>query len=254
VLLVGLTLIPLAVAGARARWRRAVWLAMGAVVAYNATAQHRERVPAWPSDGVLVGVLAGVGVLVGTVVLVQRLPDTDRALREAPHARSPARRSVTAIALAGTLLIAPVLAGGWFIQRHYLEHRYIHTGLPTDTINAAFRDVRGARVAVFGTYEVYPMFGADLSNRVTKPDARIPNAKPCRQWKQALSHYHYIAVAVYKAKPYPSPYAILFVEFVPSEKWFATDPAATEVVRKGQSRVYRIDGALDASGCSKLGT
>ena len=143
-------------------------------IALNATARHVERVPAWPSSGLVVGVLVGVAVF-GAIALLVWTPRQRLSLRSA--------------ALCGVVIVGLVMVAGWPIQRHYLERRYVRADLPGDGIDNYFRRIRGSNVIVFGTLETYPMDGIDLSNRVTVGQGPTTNlrANPCRQWPKVVA-------------------------------------------------------------------
>lgn len=223
-LLIGVTILPFAFARGRDGWRRAFGLTMAGLIVVSATAAHKERVPAWPLPQLLPGLLAGLAVVAAAVWL----------------ARSPRRPH---LALAGAVLVALGGVGGWVLQGYYLDHRYKNAGMPTAAIDTRFRDVRHASVAVFGTNEMYPLFGLDLSNRVTKQDDERPprGVDLCRAWRQILSDHHYRYIVL-------SP-AIFGLNFLPPAEWFATDPAVTEVVHDGVNIAFRVDGRLSPDGC-----
>jgi hypothetical protein len=143
------------------------------------------------------------------------------------------------VAAVAVLVIA---GGGWVVQRQYFDHRYVHAGLPNDSLDAFFRDVHDSRVAVAGTDDTYPMFGTDLSNdvrRVDDPPFDL-SGDQCGAWRKQLAGDDYVAVA---GSPvafgiYPLPPAAVFA-----------DPAATEVMRDQYNVVYRLTGTLDPSTC-----
>ena len=203
-------------------WRRIAVAALAVVVAADLTMPNRERIPAWPSGLVVPSLLvAGAGVALLAVLV-----------------RSTPRSRWRATPLVGVAMWAAL----WPAQRHYLEHRYVDAGLDNDAINAYFRDVRDARVVVFGTDETLPMFGLDLSNRVARGDVPAIAVGPdaCRTWRQNLRGRADYVVLV----------PIHFGYFVvPPEQTLAGDPAARLVLRAGTSTVYRIIGELDAASC-----
>jgi hypothetical protein len=226
VLVVGLALWPLALDAARAFQRRIACVVLLGLIAVDATAANHERIPAWPWGHLLAGVLIAAGV-VGAVLLLLYV-----FTRWA---------GTTRFVVAG-LLVVVVVAVSWPIQRHYLEHRYIDAGLHLDAINAYFRDVRHADVAVIGTVEAYPMMGLDLSNRVTKLVGRSGGAGrgPCREWHDLISgNYRYVVLTAFG----------LVEGSRPPEEWFTEDPGASVVVRDGNSVVYRLTSALHPPGC-----
>jgi 4-amino-4-deoxy-L-arabinose transferase-like glycosyltransferase len=226
VLLLAFALLPITVDGLGALLRRATLVVFAVLVVANAFSRHRERLAAWPRGYLLPGVLAGVAVIAVVVI--------------AARGRWPTIR-IAVPALAAVVVVGVV--GGWFVQRHYLEHRYVDAGLRLDAVNASFRDVGDERVAVFGTVEVYPMFGLDLSNEVTQGGAartgRSPD--PCREFADVRAgRYRYVVL---------TQFGVVFPSR-PPEDWFLGDPNATEIVRDGESLVYRLDGPLDPVACA----
>lgn len=201
------------------RWRSAVIATAGALVIVNASMPNRERVPAWPLVGPTLAVVA-VAALLGCALW---------------RARVPSVRATLAVASA-----ALVVTGGWFVQRQFFDHRYVDTGLGKDLLDEHFRDVRGARVAVVGTDDTYPLFGADLSNDVRRADEPAFDFSSCAAWRERLSSFDYVAVAT-----------VTFGFYVlPPPEVFATD-AFTFVEGEGATSVYRVDGPLDPSTCPR---
>jgi hypothetical protein len=151
--------------------------------------------------------------------------------------------------LAGAVV---VVAMGWMVQDRYLRDRYAQGGLP-ELSNAAYlaiRDVRGARIAVAGFYTHYPLYGVDLSNRVDYPAVltsrgRFQPITQCSDWRRALRRGGYNLV-VTAAGGYGGP--------EPEEaRWTRSDPAATELVHRDTSSVFRIDtnrlAGRESDGC-----
>jgi hypothetical protein len=229
-LLLGFVLVALQAARARTRWQVAVVLAWVGLAVVNAFLRELadDRMPAWPADGNASGVVAGllvIGVVVG--LLVSR--------RGVPHAG----RATVAALLIGTAVI--VVAGGWFVQRRYFDGRYAGPGLVQPATQVPFRHIHDARVAVFGTPEVYAMFGPDLSNRVTTPTGPTQGStlQLCRRWKRILSgHYDYVVLG-----------HVFIVAFSPPQNWFTTDPAVVSFVRRPDEAVFHLERPLDPGRC-----
>jgi hypothetical protein len=222
-LLLGFALFPLALARLGSRWREGVSILLLGLVALDATARDSERTTAWPQKYFLVALLVGLAVVT--------LPVAWRFLRR------PVWRS--RIAAVGVVAVTAALIGGWWVQRSYLQDRYGRVGLPHDTINRYFRGVRNSTVAVFGTVEIYPMSGLDLSDRVTKMVGSLdPHVNRCQEWQSILAgRYRYVVVTKDLYDPHPP------------QSWFTNDPAATRVVHQGTDVVYRIDGTLHPAEC-----
>ncbi len=227
VLMLGFALLALQIAGARIVWRRALLIAALGLVVANAFARHDERIPAWPTDQLLPGVIAGTGVL--AVAFAWQQPRS--------------RLWVRSVAVAAVAFVVVGWVGGWFVQERYLDRRYADAGLPLDGANALFRDVRDERVAVFGTEELYPMFGLDLSNRAGKQPAPsgATDGELCEGWRRVLNDgdYDYIVMG---HQP--------LTDLGPAEAWIESDAAVTQVLRDRESVVYRVTGPLDPDGCA----
>jgi hypothetical protein len=228
VLLLSFVLLPIRLETVSIIWRRVVMLVMLGLIALNTTARHVERVPAWPSSGLVIGALAGIA-LVGGVGLLLWAPRPRLSLRAA---------TMVAAALVGVAVIA-----GWPLQRHYLERRYVRAGLPSDGVDNYFRKIRNANVIVFGTVETYAMDGLDLSNRVTvgQGPTTKPRGNPCHQWPRIVEgRYQYV---VYQTR------GSFIPAVTPPREWFVKDPAATEVFRDGENVIYRVHNALHPENC-----
>jgi hypothetical protein len=224
-LMLGLALLSIDVVRHLSRWRRPLLIVLVALAALGAIASHHEGIAAWPRGHLLPGVVAGTAVI-GGWALVARRP------------RLGWGRGV-AVASAGAAIVT--LAAGWVVQDRYLDQRYVRAGLPLDSVNRFFRDIRDEKVAVFGTEHLYPAFGLDLSNRVAKVPAPAgdSDSELCARWRERLSDYAYVVIA---HQPLASP--------GPDEEWVASDAAATVVLVDGNATVYRVDGTLDPDGCA----
>jgi hypothetical protein len=227
VLMLGFGLLALEVADARVAWRRAVLVGGLVLVVFNAFARHDERIAAWPSGWLLPGVVVGMGVLAAAWAW------------QRPHTR----RWVTGAVAVAVGVAAVGWVGGWFVQERYLDRRYADAGLPLDGANAFFRDVRDEQVVVFGTEELYPMFGLDLSNRAAKERAPTgsSDAELCAGWRRILNDggYDYIVMG-----------HEVWTDPGPAEVWVESDAAVTQVLRDRDAVVYRVTGPLDPSGCA----
>ncbi|HXF31389.1 MAG TPA: hypothetical protein VN522_07700 [Solirubrobacterales bacterium] len=157
------------------------------------------------------------------------------------------RRWVAGIVV-GAVLIAVVV--GYPVQRHYLHDRYRDPSFTTPGLDAAFawaRDVDGARIATTSTRQ-YPLFGTDLSNRVSylgvhRPHGGFEEAPSCRVFRRLVDEgdYDYVVATrdrIESGKPaYP-----------PQAKWLE-GPDAEVVLRKKPTVVFRITGPLDPRAC-----
>ncbi len=202
---------------------------LGLLVAAGITAEHHERVPAWPGS-------RAQQVAVAVAVLA--------AFAAGPRLR---RSSVRRVPVTAALVVAGLL-GGWLVQRHYLEHRYVTAGLHDDELNAFFRTVRGDQVDVLGTPETYPFFGADLTNEVRDWSLEMylgtpQPADPCTFWREALDEPGWVAVSTFG-------FVMAHLEPAAREAVLGADPATTIRLDGGDDHVvYWLEGALDPGSC-----
>jgi hypothetical protein len=230
-LALGIAALPLALAGTRIA---SGWVAAATTVILAA------NVPAWNvgNPAPRLAVAAVLAVVAGRLV---------------PRLRLGSRRwqslgvRVTVVGAA-----VAVVAVGWVVQGQYLRHRYAD-GPPelSDAAYRAVRDVTHARIAVAGFYTHYPLYGADLSNRVDYPAelagwGRIRPITGCSAWRRALQQGHYDLV-VTAAGGYGGPEP-------PQAAWTRGDPTATELVHQDKSSVFRLDRKpATSAGITKCG-
>lgn len=212
----------------RAATRTATGMVLAVGILTAVAAEHHERVAAWPGTPLQTGlVAAGLCVGAGAVVFLHR---------------TPAHHSMGAAFVVVTLAV-----GGWFVQQHHLENRYVAAELHDDVLNAKFRTVTGSHVDVLGTPESYPFFGADLSNEVRdwsrEMSLDVPQpAEPCRFWRGALDERGWLVVSTYG-------YAMVHFDAAARSAILHED-AATELRYEDRERtVYWLDAALDPTDC-----
>jgi hypothetical protein len=162
---------------------------------------------------------------------------------------APRRRRTLAIGGAVAVL-ATAIAVGYPVQRHYLEQRYANPEFTTKGLDAAFKWANGisnARIATTGTRQ-YPLYGADLSNRVQFVGVNTPHggfAAPstCRAWRRLLDagHYDYVIATRDRLEPNKPPYP-------PQARWTEA-PGATAILRKPPTVVFKLTGPLNPSAC-----
>jgi len=143
-------------------------------------------------------------------------------------------------------LVVVTLAGGWPLQRRYLEGRY--TGNEWD-LGPAFRwarTVHGARIGTAGFFQQYPLAGLDLSNTVqyvgvARPHGGFGELTTCSAWRRAVAdgRYQYVVTAPNRP-PDPVP---------PQTAWTRADPGAREIVRGAKVSVFRIEQRPDPASC-----
>jgi hypothetical protein len=193
------------------------------LVVVNAISRNDERVPAWPR-----GQLAAV-IVTATVVL----------LAAAVIARGRLATRARIFAASGIALCA--VAGGWFLQQHYLEHRYTNDGTPSALVDAYFHDVRGSRVAEFGGYDVFALYGAELSNRVERIDQQL-STHPTRCEIVRMIGDGGFDFVVLKPRAFGS--------FVPPPDWLTQDGRATQLLADDNNALFRVNRAARTTPCS----
>ena len=160
------------------------------------------------------------------------------------------RQGILAAAAAFALLVG--IAAGYPIQRHYLENRYADPQFTTPGLNAAFKwssAISNARIATTSTRQ-YPLFGADLSNRVQFVGANTPHGgfvapSTCRAWRRTLNagHYDYVVTTRDRIEPGKPAYP-------PMVRWTEA-PGATAILRKPPTVVFQLTGPLNPSACRR---
>jgi len=164
-----------------------------------------------------------------------------------------------AVAAIGLVLVAGA-AAGYRLQGHYLRGRYAYQPNVSylAKVWALFRTVHNARVGVVGTFGgffSYPMYGLDVSNRVTYVAQRGPHGSftpiaACARWRTQVNadHLNYLITT-----PARDPWRPDVLTPSPETRWTTTDPAATPVFTEralGQPIVvFRLNGPLDVARC-----
>ena len=213
-------------------------------------------------DGMPRGFESGLRYLAPALVLGLALLPTAPALRArltSPRLTSPlfantAKKGEVSggrwVLGASVAFVALVVAAGYSVQRHYLQHRYADPSFTAPGLNAAFRWARGvtdARIATTSTRQ-YPLFGTDLSNDVAyvgeeQPHGGFTAPATCRRWRQLLNagNYDYVVTTYDRLEPDKPPYP-------PTAHWTAA-PSATVVLRKPPTVIYKLRSSLDPSAC-----
>ncbi len=150
--------------------------------------------------------------------------------------------------IAGVVLV--LIALGYPIQRHYLEHRYTDPSFTTPGLNAAFAWAQGitdARIATTSTRQ-YPLYGRDLSNEVTyvgveQPHGGFTAPTTCPQWRRLLNagHYTYVVITRDRIEPGKPPY--------PATARWTKAPGARLVLRKPPTMIFKLQTPLNPLGC-----
>jgi hypothetical protein len=167
------------------------------------------------------------------------------------------------IVLGGFAMLALlVIAIGYPVQRHYLQHRFLNDvpqeeRIPGANLNSAYRwarDIGDARIGLAGTtagFLQYGFYGTDLSNRVVYLGEKGPhgayNAIPtCARFRAAANaaNLDYLVTAPFlnfldPSAPIPSPEA----------RWLRNDPAIKPINRSGPVTVWKLNAKLNPSAC-----
>jgi hypothetical protein len=215
-------------------------------------------------DGMPRGFESGLRYLAPALVLGLALLPTAPALRTrlaSPRLTSPlfantAKKGEVSggrwVLGASVAFVALVVAAGYSVQRHYLQHRYADPSFAAPGLNAAFRwarDIEGARIATTSTRQ-YPLFGTDLSNDVAYVGEEHPHGGftapvTCRRWRQLLNagNYDYVVTTYDRLEPNKPPYP-------PTARWTA-GPGAEVILKEPPTVVFKLRTELDPSGCRR---
>jgi len=177
------------------------------------------------------------------------------------HLRGRGARAPLLAGGAAALLLA-LVAIGYPLQRHYLEHRFANQGsaeerIPGMHLDSAYRWARGvedARIGLAGTtagFAGYGFYGTDLSNRVRYLGEDGPhgafNALPtCAAFRAAVddADLDYLVTAPFLNFLHPGdPVAS------PEARWLRGEKAVRPVLRTGPVTVWKVRGTLDPATC-----
>jgi hypothetical protein len=170
--------------------------------------------------------------------------------------------STRALAAAVAVFAVFLVAIGYPLQRHYLEHRFANEGsgqeqIPGMGLDSAYRWARNlhdARIGLVGTtagFAGYGFYGTDLSNHVQYLGEEGPhgafNAIPtCAGFRAAVNEadLDYLVTApflnfLHPSEPIPSP----------EHRWLLGESSVRPVIRSGPVTVWRVEGELDPRGC-----
>jgi hypothetical protein len=217
-------------------------------------------------DGMPHGFESGLRYLTPALILGLALlptsPPLRRLLQRQPAAPQPGARSSffpltgekdergrAALGIAALVVVLAALVG-YPLQRRYLEDRYANPSFTTPGLDAAFkwaRGVSGARIATTSTRQ-YPLFGADLSNRVDfvgveRPHGGFEAVGSCQAWRQALDagNYDYVVATFDRVEAGAPP-------FPPQALW-TEGPGAKVVLRRSPTVVFRLTAPPDPTTC-----
>lgn len=151
------------------------------------------------------------------------------------------------IGAAGALLIA-LGALAFVAQRHYFARRYLVGFSRDEPLGTIFRWSQGvshARLALYGSPEQYPLYGARDTNAVDylgehTGDGGYRPISSCRAWRRQLSAGRYTYIVLTPAPTRPIPLA-----------WTAQTPGVTLVMNPAPDfYVYKLSPHPTAAGCA----
>jgi hypothetical protein len=217
-LALGLLLVPVVLAERGPRSH--LVLAVGTVLVATSAQFERNVWPAQPTRHIVFLVATATALALGAA-LIRRPPKRGR--------RAVFAGLATAIALIGA---------GYVAQRHYVRQRYLVGQNSSTGIGEIYRwaqTVSHTRIAVYGTVEQYPLYGARDTNTVDYLGERSPNGgygpvMGCGRWQALLrtGGYRYLVLA-------PGPTAVPLA-------WTQEDPDLTAVLHPSPGDwVFEID-------------
>ena len=171
---------------------------LGAVIVAVALLAQFERGmwPAQPSRhaAFLIGIAAVFALAVAVSARARQAPQRARAV-------------------AAGLLVLGVIGVGYVAQRHYFRERYL-VGRSSDSgVGLIYRwaqTVADSRIALYGTVEQYPLYGARASNVVDYLGQPAPNGgyepiTSCARWQTLLrsGRYRYLVLTPAPTAPIP---------------------------------------------------
>jgi hypothetical protein len=223
-LMVGVVLLPLAVRLDRApAWLRGLaGLGFLTVLALDVVAPNVDRFRPWwmPDRPLAIGITIVLLVIAGAAAL---------------GGRASRRRAVGWVLAAGAVVV--LVAGGFFVQRHYLERRYVvGAGLRMDPAYQYVNAHEPETVVPFQTIQFYPFFGPSFANRVLvfAPPISARSAEPavrCREWQRAFRTRNVTLIAI-------GPDGVLAEQ--PAREWLTRSPSLHLVERGAGNAVYRV--------------
>jgi hypothetical protein len=148
------------------------------------------------------------------------------ALAAATRQRLAAASRTTLVA-AGLAAALVLVVAGDLAQRHYVHRRYLVGDQASSGLGALYRwaqPVAHARIALYGTVEQYPLYGATDTNLVDylgqpAADGGYEPITTCRRWQATLQagHYQYLVLTPGPTAPVPL-------------SWSRLDPSLTPIL------------------------
>jgi len=152
-----------------------------------------------------------------------------------------ARRPGAAVAGFALVMVLALVVGGFFVQQHYLERRYVvGAGLRLDRAYEYVNAHEPETVVPFNTIQFYPFFGPSYANRVPvfTPARTARSDDPgvrCREWQQSFVDRGMTLLVI-------GPDAVLVEQ--PDPKWVVGSKSLHPVARDGKKIVYRVTPPL----------
>ncbi len=177
------------------------------------------------------------------------------------HLRDRGAR-VAPLAGGAAALLVCLVAIGYPLQRHYLEHRFANEGsaeerIPGMHLDSAYRWARGvqdARIGLAGTtagFAGYGFYGTDLSNRVRYLGEDGPhgafNAIPtCAAFRTAVNEadLDYLLTTPFLNFLHPGDPIVS-----PEARWLRGEETVRPLLRNGPVTVWEVRGELDPDAC-----
>ncbi len=202
------------------------------------------------APALVLGLVALPAALLPRVARWRGSPIAQDAQSASEHMGEGRRDRTRGLRVAAAVAMLVVVAVGYPVQRHYLDHRYADPSFSEGGLNAAFawaRNVSGARIATTSTRQ-YPLFGTDLSNEVTfvgveRPHGGFVAASTCRAWRRLLDAGGYDYVVASRDRPERGK-----PPFPPAAAW-TEGPGAKVVLREPPTVVFRVEGRAGAASC-----
>lgn len=165
------------------------------------------------------------------------------------------RKGVLGRVAAGLACVIAV-AGGYALQRSFLEQRYAEPDFATPGLNRAFAEASrsapapdGAPPIAVTSTRIYAFFGPDLKQPVayvgiSEPHGGFRRPETCAEWRSAVNATGAgrLIVAWDRLSPGQPP-------LPPEAAWIASDPAATQISSGGGTARFALEGKLDPSTC-----
>jgi hypothetical protein len=207
-------------------------IALGpAMIAIAVLAQFEHNV--WPTDPSRhAAFLVAIAVLLGVAVSAHRRLAT---------------ASRTVLVAGAIVAVLVVVAAGAMAQRHYFHRRYLVGRQALGGISAIYRwaqPIAHARIALYGTVEQYPLYGATDTNVVDylgqpAADGGYEPIITCRRWQASLEagRYQYLVLTSGPTAPIPL-------------SWSRLDPSLTAILHPAADAwVFRIAPGSTRTRC-----